>query len=95
MNKKTPEPIDVLINILHLIDSKDGIDLKNKTYVHPLIEALVYLADECFINDDNYNNIQRLRNAGFDAGPLEQDSFGWLTGWIQLNKRKEHRILFG
>ena len=95
MNDKTPDPIDVLIDLLRLIDSNEDIDIEDKRNVHPLIEAVLYLADECLTIDNNYYNIQRMKEAGFDVRPAERDSFGWLTGWIDLNKREGQQILFG
>ena len=94
-NDTVPDPIDVLIDLLRLIDSNEDIDIEDKRFVHPLVEAVVYLADECLTIDHNYPNIRRLRDAGFDVRPAEQDSFGWLTGWIELNKREGQQILFG
>lgn len=90
-----PDPVEVLIQILNLIDNDEHLDIDDKRNVHPLVEAVVYLATECLTIDDNYPNIQRLKNAGYKVYPAEQDRFGWLTGWIQMNKRETKRILFG
>jgi hypothetical protein len=89
------KPVQILIELLHLIDENVDIDVNDTRYVHPLISAVIYLADECLTIDNNKPNILLLKNAGFHVYPAEQDSFGWLTGWIQLNKREEERILFG
>lgn len=88
-----PSPeVTALIQLLNLIDSNDTIDINNKRDVHPLIEAVVYLATECFTVDDKYSDIEELKNAGYSLYPAERDRFGWLTGWIKLKRGK---ILFG
>jgi hypothetical protein len=89
------KPIHILIELIRLIDDNVDIDVNDTRDVHPLISAVIYLADECLCIDNNKPNILHLKNAGFDVYPAEQDSFGWLTGWIQLKKRDEERILFG
>lgn len=81
--------VEILISLLQLIDQDENVDINNKRYVHPLVEAVVYLATEYL---DNYENIQLLKNAGYKVFPGEQDSFGWLTGWIEI---KKGQILFG
>jgi hypothetical protein len=80
--------IDALINILNYVDSNECIELKN----HCLVEAISFLATECFVSDDGYLNRMKLKNAGYRLSPAEMDSFGWLTGWIHL---KRGDILFG
>lgn len=90
------KPLQILIDLLQFIDDDEDIDVHDTRGVHhPLISAVIYLADECLCTDNNRPNILQLRNAGFHVYPAEQDSFGWLTGWIQLKKRDEERILFG
>ena len=90
-----PEQIDLLIQLVNFIDSNEDIDIENKRHVHPLVEAVVYLATECLTIDNSYPNFLRLKDAGYKLRPAEQDSFGWLTGWIELNKREGQQILFG
>ena len=90
------KPLQILIHLLQFIDDNEDIDVNDTRGVHhPLISAVIYLADECLCIDNNRSNILQLRNAGFYVYPGEQDSFGWLTGWIQLKKRHEEQILFG
>ena len=90
------KPLQILIELLQLIDENEDIDVNaTRGFHHPLISAVIYLADECLCTDNNRSNILHLRNAGFRVYPGEQDSFGWLTGWIQLQKRNDERILFG
>jgi hypothetical protein len=81
--------VEILISLLQLIDQDENVDINNKRHVHPLVEAVVYLATEYLAN---YENIQLLKNAGYKVFPGEQDSFGWLTGWIEI---KKGQILFG
>ena len=88
----TTTDIEVLIKLLQLIDSNETIDIDNTRDVHPLVEAVVYLASECLVTDNNYDNIQLLKIAGYKVYPGERDSFGWLTGWVEL---KRGQILFG
>lgn len=86
--------IDVLIQLLKLIDGDETIDLRRQN--HPLIKAVEYLADECLITGDcrrpDVDNTQLLKFEGFHLLPGEVDRFGWLSGWIVLNRG---RILFG
>lgn len=52
-------------------------------------------ANELFITESgrpNYNNISIMRKNGFNVGPGEADSFGWLTGVITTKKGK---LVFG
>ena len=71
----------VIIHLLKKIDEDETIDFKK---THPLIGAVVYLADDCLTGDENFKNIVTIREAGFDVYAGEQDSFGWLIGCIQL-----------
>jgi hypothetical protein len=95
MQKQQPQKIQVLIDLLSLIDSDEDIDTNDTRYVHPLIEAVIFLANECLTIDNSRPNFQALQLAGYKTYPAEQDSFGWLTGYIQLQKRDNQQILFG
>lgn len=79
----------VIIHLLKMIDEDETIDIKKK---HPLIDAVVYLADDCLTGKEDFQNIITIREAGFDVYPGEQDRFGWLVGCIQL---KRGVIMFG
>jgi hypothetical protein len=74
---------DVIIHLLKMIDMDETIDFKKK---HPLISAVVYLADDCLTGNENFKNIVTIREAGFDVYPGEQDRFGWLIGCIELKR---------
>ena len=83
------DTVSVIIHLLKMIDEDDTIDIKQK---HPLIDAVVYLADEYLTGNENFKNIVTIRESGFDVYAGEQDRFGWLVGCIQL---KRGIIMFG
>lgn len=83
------DTVSIIINLLKMIDEDETIDVKKK---HPLIDAVIYLADDCLTGNENFKNIVTIREAGFDVYAGEQDRFGWLIGCIQL---KRGIILFG
>ena len=58
--------IELLLKLLQYIDKDENIDINNKRDVHPLIDSVVYLATECLAIDNNYENIQLLKNAGYN-----------------------------
>ena len=88
--------IELLLQLLKFIDNEENhIDIDNRRDVHPLVEAVVYLSTECLTIDNNYGNIQLLKDAGYSIYPGERDRFGWLTGWIKMKNRKGKQILFG
>jgi len=89
------EPINIIIGLLKMIDNDETISLTTDESKrnHPLINAVVYLADEyltCGIHGKR--GIQEIKNAGFDVFPGEQDRYGWLTGCIEM---KRGIIMFG
>lgn len=85
--------VSVIIYLLKKIDEDETIDSEmiNKA-MHPLVKAVVYLADEYLTGDDNFKNIITVRKAGYDVYAGEQDRFGWLTGCIEM---KRGVIVFG
>ena len=83
------DTVSVIIHLLKMIDEDDTIDIKQK---HPLIDAVVYLADEYLTGNENFKNIITIRKSGFDVYAGEQDRFGWLVGCIEL---KRGVIMFG
>ena len=88
--------IELLLQLLKFIDNEENhIDIDNRRDVHPLVEAVVYLSTECLTIDNNYGNIQLLKDAGYSIYPGERDRFGWLTVWIKMKNRKVKQILFG
>jgi len=85
--------VSVIIYLLKKIDDDETIDNEMITKAtHPLVKAVIYLADEYLTGDDNFKNILTVRKAGFDVYAGERDSFGWLTGCIEL---KSGIIVFG
>lgn len=84
------DTVNVIIHLLKMIDEDETIDVKEK---HPLINAVIHLADEHLTGDENFKNIVTVREAGFDVYPGEQDRFGWLVGCIEL--KRGGVIMFG
>jgi hypothetical protein len=82
--------VEVLIELLRWIEMDDNMTLIEED--HPLIRAVDYLSVECLMIDNNYVNVQVLKDAGYDVGCLEGDTFGWLSGWIATKKGD---IVFG
>ena len=83
------DTVSVIIHLLKMIDKDETIDIKKP---HPLIDAVIYLADDCLTGNENFKNIVIIREAGFDVYAGEQDRFGWLVGCIEL---KRGVIMFG
>ena len=90
--------VSAIIYLLKKINEDETIDSEtidsemiNKA-THPLVKAVIYLADEYLTGDDNFKNIITVRNAGYDVYAGEQDRFGWLTGCIEM---KRGVIVFG
>lgn len=84
----------LIIQLLKEIDTDNSIEITNNIYTvtHPLISAVIYLANKYLTGDDNYYPMKYIKDAGFDIYPGEQDSFGWLIGCIKL---KRGIIVFG
>ena len=83
MSNQTIDTVYVIIHLLEMIDKDNTIHVKEK---HPLIDAVVYLADEHLTGNENFKNIVTVREAGFDVYAGEQDRFGWLVGCIELKR---------
>jgi dynactin complex subunit len=90
MMNQTIDTVYVIIQLLKMIDEDETIDVKEK---HPLIDAVIYLADEHLTGNENFKNIVTIREAGFDVYAGEQDRFGWLVGCIEL--KRGGVIMFG
>lgn len=89
--------IELLIHILNKINSDKSIEIYNRRYSvnHTLVRAAIYLANQTLITDDaepNINNMNKIINIGFSVFPGELDSYGWVTGCIELD---DGIILFG
>jgi hypothetical protein len=90
MNQDTNfDKVSKIIHLLKMIDEDETIDIKKN---HPLIDAVINLADDCLTGDEDFKNIVTIRESGFDVYAGEQDSFGWLVGCIEL---KRGVIMFG
>jgi hypothetical protein len=91
------QSIYLLIHLLRYINDDDTIQVTNNQYdrEHPLIVAILHLANEVLIGEDGHpvrENIDKVISKGFPIYPGEMDRFGWLTGCIELSRGI---ILFG
>jgi len=79
---------DLLVQLLTKIDNEESITVVNEQYdrTHPLIAAVIYIADDYLTTESGYYNIHELKKVGFDIYPVEQDRFGWLMGGIRLRR---------
>jgi hypothetical protein len=85
--------VSVIIYLLKKIDDDETIDREMiMTSNHPLVKAVIYLADEYLTGDENFKHILTVRKAGFNIYAGERDRFGWLTGCIDM---KRGVIVFG
>ncbi len=86
--------MDRLINALRAIEKVEYIEPKKYLtdgYLSKkpqLIQETVKLANENLIHDckPNFDNIEILKQHGFNVFPGDKDSFGWLTGCIRTKK---------
>jgi hypothetical protein len=88
------------MSIYLLIQLLEALDVDNtmmEADVHPFHNAVTYLADRCLITRDGRPDIDAITTVkmhGFNVRPGESDSFGWLSGVIELPTRKQS-IVFG
>ena len=87
----------LLIHLLQYINKDDTIEVTNEQYDrnHPLVNAALFVANECLIGDDGHplrEEMDKVSSAGFSIFPGEMDRFGWLTCCIQLTRGT---IVFG
>jgi hypothetical protein len=84
----------LIVELLKQIEKDDTIIIREQLYDHhhPLVYAVVYLANEYLTADDRHVHMSIVKQSGFGIYPGEQDRFGWLTGCIQLERG---RIVFG
>lgn len=76
----------VIVSLLKKIEKDDSIDI----FDHCLVDTVIYLANEYLIGDEE--KIQYIKDSGFNIFAIEEDSFGWSIGCIQLEKGD---IIFG
>jgi len=77
----------VITYLLKRIDEDEYIDKEMITKAtHTLVKCARYLADEYLTGNENFQNIIKVRQAGFDVYAAEQDRFGWLVGGIRLKR---------
>jgi hypothetical protein len=85
------ENLSEFIQLLQKINSDAFIKVEYNCYdnYHPDVIECSSLANECLITSEGQpdaDNIEVLRLYGFRVFPGEVDSFGWLTGCIQLSR---------
>lgn len=57
--------------------------------LHPEVKIAVSRANKLLITDTgtcNWDNINKLKQSGYNVFPGEVDRLGWLTGCIETNK---------
>ena len=76
----------LIISLLQAIIADDNIKIHGEKYDtnHPLITAVIYLANDYLTSDERHIHLRILKQKGYYVFPGEQDRFGWLTGCIQL-----------
>jgi hypothetical protein len=77
---------ELIIALLQAIIADDNIKINGEKYdsAHPLVNAVIYLANEYLTSDERHIHMRVIKEKGFNIFPGEQDRFGWLTGCIQL-----------
>jgi hypothetical protein len=86
VKSKISKMADLIIALLQAIDADETIKINGENYdiTHPLVNAVIYLANEYLTADDRHIHMRVLKQKGYNIFPGEQDRFGWLTGCIQL-----------
>lgn len=85
-NMQDNNEVFVIVSLLKKIDENESIDI----FDHCLVDTVIYLATEYLIGDEQ--KIEHIKDSGFNIFAIEEDSFGWLVGCIQL---KRGDIIFG
>lgn len=80
--------LQLIDNLLTVINNNDTILIEAGVYSpnHPLVNALLYLAEDELTGPDGPKNIHELKKAGWNIFPGDNDRFGWLTGCIELRR---------
>jgi hypothetical protein len=74
------------------VEVESTIDCGHKLIIikdEPILNRIHSLACDILIapgGQCNWDNIDKVKKAGFDVFPGDKDGFGWLTGCIQTNK---------
>jgi hypothetical protein len=86
--------MDLIIGLVKAVEEDDTIRITRDIYdhSHPLVNAIIYLANTYLTLDDRHEHLRVLKQHGIEVFPGEQDRFGWLTGCIQLSRGQ---IVFG
>lgn len=78
--------LQLIDNLLTVINDDETILIEDGVYTstHPLVNAVLYLAENELTGPDGHKNIHELKKAGWNIFPGDNDRFGWLTGCIEL-----------
>ena len=79
---------ELIITLINAIDTDDSVPLRGQYFVgeHPLVNAIIYLANRYLIGDEQCEHMENMKKNGYDVYPGERDGFGWLTGRIKTNR---------
>jgi hypothetical protein len=80
--------LQLIDNLLTAINDNDTILIEDGVYSpnHPLVNAVLYLAEDELTGPDGAKHIHELKKAGWNIFPGDNDRFGWLTGCIELRR---------
>lgn len=79
--------MDLLILLLIQIESESISVINNEyTSIHPLVNSAKYMAQKLLINDPQFENRNKLINAGFNVFPNIMSKYGWFSSFIHLSK---------
>ena len=80
--------LQLIDNLLTVINDNETILIEDGVYSpnHPLVNAVLYLAEDELTGPDGAKHIHELKKAGWNIFPGDNDRFGWLTGCIELRR---------
>lgn len=80
--------LQLINNLLTAINENETILIEDGVYDpnHPLVHAVLYLAEDELTGPDGHKNIHELKKAGWNIFPGDNDRFGWLTGCIEMRR---------
>ena len=79
---------DLIITLVKAIDVDESVPLRGQYFVgdHPLVSAIIYLANIYLIGDEQCEHMENMKKNGYDVYPGEHDSYGWITGCIKTTR---------
>ena len=81
--------MDQIIFLINCIELSDIQPSEYLTHDYSEVREIADLANKHLITDKsecNWDNINFLKEKGFNVFPVEQDSFGWMLGGISTSK---------